>query len=156
MSNLNLTYSDFQIGRLIIATNKHTQQDLQYYIDKYEKEYLIDLLGIDLYYLFIADLVNGVPQTQIYIDIYNLDLVEMVKHFIYWSYIREYKIESSGTGQVENQNEVTNLVGLDSTKIYKVYNEAVRCYKVIQSYILTNSANYPTFKGIFKDYTSWI
>ena len=38
-------------------------------IDQYEKEILIKLLGYELYALLVADLTDGVPQTQIYIDL---------------------------------------------------------------------------------------
>jgi hypothetical protein len=40
-------------------------------ITQYEKEILLSLLGYKLYSLLIADLSNGLPQTQIYIDLVN-------------------------------------------------------------------------------------
>ena len=68
MANI-LALTDFESGEYTIPQDCYS--DIQPYLDKYEKKYLIELLGCDLYALFIADLVAGVPQTQIYIDIFN-------------------------------------------------------------------------------------
>ena len=67
MSNI-IQLSDF-VGEYELPESKYF--DRQPYLDKYEKEYLVNALGADLYKLFIADLVGGVPQTQIYLDIDN-------------------------------------------------------------------------------------
>lgn len=40
-------------------------------IEQYEKEILIQLLGYKLYSLLVADCTDGVPATQIYIDLVN-------------------------------------------------------------------------------------
>ncbi len=55
-----------------IAQDNVTAANLTIYIAKYEKKYLVDLLGYDLYLLFVADLNgSGVPVTTKYLTIYN-------------------------------------------------------------------------------------
>ena len=44
---------------------------LQNYIDRYEKRYLQNLLGCELAELFISDLIEGIPQTERFINLYN-------------------------------------------------------------------------------------
>jgi len=72
MALLNITPSLF-VDRFEISLGKHnnSEEQLQRYIDKYETIYLQDLLGVDLFNLFKADIVDGEPQTQIYIDIWE-------------------------------------------------------------------------------------
>ena len=66
--------SDFTVGIYLIATDCYDEANLQYYIDRFEKEYLQKLLGCELYQLFVDDL-NGdtppAPTSQRFIDIYE-------------------------------------------------------------------------------------
>jgi len=55
-------------GDIHISNPSNDNQLLQA-IDQYEKEILIKLLGYELYALLQADLTDGEPQTQIYIDL---------------------------------------------------------------------------------------
>lgn len=65
-----LTYSDFATGKYRISMTTDTQTSVTSYITKYEKRYLQNLLGIELYNLFMASLVSNVP-TGVYLTIYN-------------------------------------------------------------------------------------
>jgi hypothetical protein len=62
--------SSYFVGEINIP-NASTDTSLTQAIDQYEKEILISLLGYKLYSLLIADLVNGIPVTQIYLDLVN-------------------------------------------------------------------------------------
>ncbi len=56
------------------AVSQSCYDDLDTYIEKYEKDFLISLLGAELYLLFIADLdtaIPQVPQTTRFLDLYN-------------------------------------------------------------------------------------
>jgi hypothetical protein len=69
---MSLTKPSDYNGRVAITQNKFDASDLQIYLDNLEADYLQDLLGCDLYDLFVADLdVDNLPQTQRFIDIYN-------------------------------------------------------------------------------------
>jgi hypothetical protein len=65
------TAADYFTGYFRISQDVQTNAMLQSYIDKYEKKYLVDLLGYDLYVLFIADFDNGLPQSTRFLTIYN-------------------------------------------------------------------------------------
>ena len=54
MSILGITYADFGKGKYELHKGMYEQQKINQYIDKYEKSYLIKLLGVDLFNLFVA------------------------------------------------------------------------------------------------------
>ena len=58
-------------GYYRIAQDNQTNENLNYYVTKFEKKYLVDLFGKELYDLFIADLSNGVPQSTRFTTVYN-------------------------------------------------------------------------------------
>jgi hypothetical protein len=62
--------STYFVGEIAIP-NASSETDLTQAITQYEKEILIDLLGYPLYALLIADLSNGVPVTQKFLDLVN-------------------------------------------------------------------------------------
>lgn len=171
MSILNITPTNFKNALIYIATNVHTEDDLQTYIDEFEVEYLQEMLGCELYELFVADLVNGVPQTQIYIDIYNkfcIDddlcgtqrvsegIVKMIEKFIFWEYIKDQKVKDTSSGNVVNVNEASRETVFSATRVFDTYNKAIKSYKAIQWFICENSSDYPKFNGSNKDKTSWL
>jgi len=57
------------VGEIVIPNIKDNTTTLTQAIVQYEKEILINLLGYKLYSLLIADLDDGIPQTQIYKDL---------------------------------------------------------------------------------------
>jgi hypothetical protein len=159
-------------GKHRVSTNMFSELDA--YINRYETRYLIDLLGKPLFDLFVADLVMQVPQSAEYLAIYNqLDydnligcecasrlnysygLKDMLLGFIYFDYMRDTKYKPTSTGVVANQYEVSREVSASGDNLYSRYNESVSSYRTIRNYIINNSATYPTFKGVCKDYASW-
>jgi hypothetical protein len=65
--------ADYFTGYFRISQDVQSNLQLQSYIDKYEKKYLVDLLGYELYSLFVADIDSGtgLPQTARFTVIYN-------------------------------------------------------------------------------------
>ena len=63
--------STYFIGEIQIPNVIANVTEIAQAIDQYEKELLIDLLGYKLYSLLQADLSNGVPVTQKYVDLVN-------------------------------------------------------------------------------------
>lgn len=53
------------------AKDEFTAAEVQVFIDQHEPHYLLNLLGVELYNLFIADLNDDVPQSQRFLNIYN-------------------------------------------------------------------------------------
>jgi len=171
MSILNITYQDFLNPLIFIPTNKLTEADLQVFIDEWENEYLEEMLGCDLFALFAADLVAGVPQTQIYIDIYEKfcydesicglknkseGMVKMIQKFVYWKYMRESKVKATNTGYVVNENEVSRIADFSESRLYEIYNQAIKSYLAVQIYICEKLSDYPTYNGAIKEKTSWL
>ena len=61
---------DFQ-GKWCIAVDDYSEDHLNDYIDTFEKKLLVSLLGVELFDLFQADLVDQVPQTARFVSIFN-------------------------------------------------------------------------------------
>jgi len=155
-------------GKYAISQSSTTTTILQAFIDKYEKSYVYDLLGVTLGDLFLADITTPftAPDTTKYETIYNVisqdepevrtnGIKEMLLGFIYFEYCKQHTVKHTGTGFVIGDNEVSNQADWNSTPIYSNYNEAVRTFKGIQCYILANSSDYSEFKGIMKSYNHW-
>lgn len=170
MSLFNLTYSDFSKGRFELHSGKYTQDEINDYIDTYERKYLVRLLGADLYNLFKADLVDGVPVAQNFVKLfepfeYDLHcssdtiisdgLIEMLKGLIYWQYLKDKMNQVTTAGVVKPQGE-NSTPGDAMNSIYSNrYNQAVNTYKAIQRYIIDNCSEYPTFNGKHLLKISW-
>lgn len=69
---LPITAASNYTGFTAVALNDYNTTQLAAYITKYETFYLLDLLGQELYDLFVADLNgSGVPQSARFLAIYN-------------------------------------------------------------------------------------
>ena len=154
--------SDF-IGDYELA--KNGQDNIDLFIQKYEQQVLSQLFGSALLALFQADLVNKVPATQIYKDIYdpfvkeiectNVDYIglkEMVLAYVFFYYSRKNPIKSGVNGAVVNQTEVSSQS--NKTFLLGYYNRAVRAYKIARYLLKISPEVYPTYAGIDKEYTS--
>jgi hypothetical protein len=166
-----LTPDDFT-GQYKVSTNSYIEVDFQLYINKLEQKYLTDLLGVALYDLFEADVVSGSPVTQIYIDIFDAfaeddgtgsgcqhrsnGMVEMLKGFIYFHFMRDLWTQSTMNGQIKNEFSNSTQARMSETNLDENYNEAVKTYQEIQWYIKENLDVYPTFNGMEKLPTSWL
>jgi hypothetical protein len=148
-----LTPSDFT-GKYELHTGMYDQVKLQDYIDKYEKRYLIELFGATLYDEFISDLdANFYPQSPNFIKVFepfheNVNLyqllisegiLEMLKGFIYFEYSKDLMNTMTPFGNVKQKSENSTLVTTLNSMIFTRYNEAVRTYKSINTFILLNS-----------------
>jgi len=180
-----LKTSDFsERGKFYIPFNTKlcgSVQELQAYIDRYEKTYLIDLLGCELSELFIADLVDGVPVTPIYQNIYNeicVDLSKgfdifyyghcgckpkriisrgiksMLQAFIFFEYMRDQPNAKGLTGVNKQKAENSEMVPFGKWGISAYYNEGIKDFQNIQYYIHENEENYNSFNGIEKTITT--
>jgi len=158
MAALVIKIADFDAGRFKIPSNDFQTDSLQNYLDKYERHYLIRLLGGDLYTSFIADLDgSGVPQNPDYLAFYNAfiyegnccesqGIKEMLKAFIYFHYIRDTYTRATTTGPKRSKGE--NSENLDRVAHdTQRYNEGVESFECIQRFICNNRETYPTYKG---------
>lgn len=157
MANI-LVNSDF-VGKYELSKTRFNTTLIDSYIEKYEKQYLMRLLGIELYDLFMTELnTNNPPTTLIYENIYNPisydynglmvsnGMKEMLLGFIYYEYIKDSQIQQTPNGTASASNENAKAVDLNSL-ILSRYNDSVDSYKTIQDYITLNRIDYPTYKG---------
>lgn len=167
---LEITTNDFGKGKWELATGMYEQSKIQQYIDLYTKQYIAEMLGVDLYNLFVADLIAGIPQDQKYLNIYNAfivdpsgcgvlisnGMIDMIKGFIYFEYLKDQINQVWVSGNVQPIGENSKNVSTLSQQIYTRYNESVNTYRAIQTYICDNSNDYPDYNGIHKYTTYWI
>jgi hypothetical protein len=130
------------------------------YILKWEKLYLRELMGAELYDLFVASFVGVLP-TGDYLTLYNEinqdvcggllhseGMKKMLLGFIWYEYASGTAHKHSDTGIVAGTNEIS--VQADFSLAYRHYNDSISTYKSIQYYIQKNIRLYPTFKGVPK------
>lgn len=151
--------ADFEEGKYSISQEAKTKEALDDCISIYEAQYLMKLLGKELYDLFVADLVDRVPQTAKYVTIYNsftdeingcvvssFGMKRMIKALIYSHFVNDQSISNSPTGNIELINE-TSTIPNNQLLSSIAYNEAVRNWDAIQSYIIDNNTDYSEFNG---------
>ena len=144
---------------------KSINDKIESYIETYEESYLRELLGINLFNLYKADVANHLPVTDSYLTITNPLYVEqsgysivsngikdMLLGFIFFEYVRDNKIKQSMSGSVVNGVDSSNN---DFTQefLFQRYNESIDIYKNIQLYIELNKSTYTTYNGFTKGYS---
>lgn len=167
---LIIVKADFT-GKYKIAQNNFS--DIDSYISKYEELYLKELLGVELFNLFKADVVSYAPVTTIYLNIFNPiseddtdnetirisdGIKEILLGFIFFEFMKDDKFKATPSGIVAGQSENNRETSFAENNIYEKYNIAVNSYHTIQWYIeiLNNKVDYPTYNGQEKDIASWI
>ena len=157
-----------------IGKTNHVSNDLQEYIDNGEPEKLRDLLGCELYDLFIADFaITGTePTEQRFKDIFDPFCMDdgntnglqhrsegmkaMLKGFVYNEYVKDTDFANVISGNVKNNFSNSAQARSVEYGITERYNRSVCTYQEIQWFIRDNSSTYPEFNGICKDVVSWL
>lgn len=166
-----LTPTDFT-GFYAISNGGANQNDkIEDYIAEYEPDFLRDLLGVELYDLFVADLdpITGLPVTARFLDIYNaiyLDddsciriskgMKEMLKGFVYFNIVRDSDFHNTISGNVKNEFSNASSVTTIQMGLNERYNVAVGYYNTIQWFICENSSVYPEYNGQSKEVEVWL
>ena len=170
MSLLGITYGDFGKGKFELHHGMYEQAKIQAYIDKYERQYLVKLLGVELFNEFVADLVAGVPQSAIYTKIYepfeydNVDcyihisegMIDMIKGFVYYQYLKDLTNTVAVSGNVRQAGENSENVSTLNSMIYTRYNDSVRTFKAIQYYICDFNSDYLKYNGMSIGLAYWL
>lgn len=159
---------DFE-NKFELSSGMYSNNKIQEYIDRYEDIYLVELLGVELYNQFIADLdVNNIPQDAKFIKLFNpfneqisftlmisRGMKDMLIGFIYFQYLKDLITQTTSVGVTKAQEQNSKVI-TSHTTIYGRYNESIKTYNAIQEYILFNMNDYADFKGIQKLYAYWI
>lgn len=147
-----VTIQDF-VGKYQLSTGMYDTAKLQDYIDKYEKQYLIELFGAELYDEFMSDLdAMNVPESPNFLTVFNPfhknvafgqlimsdGIIEMLKGFIYYEYSKDITNQMTTAGNVRPIGENSENVSSTNSMIYTRYNTAIMSYRAIQLYIMLN------------------
>lgn len=151
-----------------LSTGLYTNQKITNYIDRYEKDYIMELLGVELGNLFFADVSGALPVTPKYLKIYqpfyeqisftymgSKGMKDMLMGFIYFEYIKDMATNVTPVGSVKPKEQNSSVVSAHNP-IYLVYNESISTYNAIQEYIYFNMNDYPEFRGLNKKYAYWL
>lgn len=156
-----LSTSDFT-GFYEISVSIYDSPRLQDAIDRYERYYLVRLLGITMADSFIADLVNGVPVDTDYLTIFNpleyedechlfqsKGIKDILKACVFYHYISEKAVIDSQSGVLKTESEVGRTVSFDNThRAAEIrFNGMLSSWEAIQKYCYEHSSTYPDFKG---------
>ena len=146
-----ITTTDF-IGEYQVPATRYSNLDL--YINKYSKLYLERLFGVELYKLFDADLVDGVPVLDRFVVLFNAlsfdkdgcvyqseGIKQMLVEFIYYHFTVESQLYNTSTGTMSTDSELSKPKPY-ANNIISAYNKAVSNSRVIQYYILENEDDY--------------
>lgn len=154
-----ISVQDF-IGKYELHKGMFVQSKLQNYIDIYVPRYLKQLLGVDFYNQFVGDLLNDVPQSPNFLDIFNPisedlgysfyteygmqvsnsmilsdGMKEMLKGFVYFEYAKDLYNQMTPYGNVKPVSENSEIVSTGFSLMYTRYNEAINSYRAIQRYV---------------------
>lgn len=156
-----LSTSDFT-GYYELSLSIYDTPRLQDAIDRYERYYLVRLLGLTMADDFIADLVNGVPVDTDFLLIFNpLDyedeshlfqsqgIKDILKACVFYHYISEKAVHDSQSGVAKTETEVGRVVAFDNThRAAEIrFNGMLPSWEAIQKYCLEHESLYPDFKG---------
>lgn len=134
------------------------------HIAKYERHYLLRLLGSELYTAFVADL-TGTPEEpqatrfEAIFEALSYDdgdvlvdspgMLEMLKGFIWYHYVIDNNLLHTIGGMVSNLTEnSTQEIGAKGAQfVLSKQSEATKVYIAIQKYIDDNIDDYPEYNG---------
>ena len=157
-----LQTSDFTgFNYLNIGTNETVK--LQAYIDRYEREYILKLLGVDLGVAFIDDLANVSQDARFTViqDSFELQdssglmhisrgMVDFLCAAIAYHYVKDNQAKHSVSGVAAKLAEAGTVKSQENGYRFaeKRWNEALETAESIQWYCkIYDSATYPEYKG---------
>jgi hypothetical protein len=144
--------SDF-VGKFQLHRGMYDIAKIETYIERYEKKYLVQLLGVELYNELISDLgIGNVPESPNLAFIFNPfieqlmlndiaqseGILDMLKGFIYFEYAKDLYNQMTPFGQVMPTSENSQNVSTLNNLMYTRYNESVKTFRAIQAYVLYN------------------
>lgn len=123
-------------------------EELNRFISKYEPEFLDEVLGPDLSTEFQTGISAATPE-QRWVDL-KIRLVNEthklspIAGYVYYHYFRDRLSTSSGLGEIESTAENANVV-LNTDKMARAYNDAVRKGRAVFNWVVENAETYPEF-----------
>jgi len=130
-----------------------TSELISDYIERYEKECLVKLLGYDLYKAVIADqvtysdLINGADYTiggytREWVGLKNAELDSLIAYYVYYHFVKDNVNSLQGVGAVISQTENASRTSPDLLMV-KAWNRYIELRETAREFISVNSASYP-------------
>jgi len=154
-----INVSDF-VGFYLLAKNTYAIDQIQEFIDEFERPALNDLLGAELSQILIDDSGSGEPVDADLLKIFNpfdLDLNCGTYHsngikkylagIIYYNVVSMNRLKPSINGGLAKRKVESAEVVNYKPEATARYNSSIDTSRAIQAYILENLDKYPTFKG---------
>lgn len=103
----------------------NVSETVQWFIDKYEPKFLLQLLGADLLAEFREGLLLAPPDNAIWISLRDeTNLKQMIVNYVYFYYMQFQTTQNAGTGTVKPKTDnSTQVSGID--KYIRSWNEMV-------------------------------
>lgn len=146
-----VTIADFK-GKYAVSNGTYIDDNLTEYINRYERIYLLKLLGANMYNQFISDLSNGVPRSPLFLSIFNefatsvcgqivisQGIKDMLVSAIYFEWQRDLINLQTPNGGVIPKSETSDVASTLYSTMWQKYNEGIRTFRAIRQYILFNS-----------------
>lgn len=128
--------------------------NLQEFIDKYEKRFLLELFGATFYAELIAGLaVEPKPDPDIWAQLVDeTDLKQMICNYVYYWYKRDETTQSVGTG--ESKNKTDNATPVNSKdKQCRAWNEMANMVRFFD----LSTVTYPNWvRRNWRRYSYWV
>jgi hypothetical protein len=133
-------------------------------IAKCEPEYLQDILGYELYALFIAGVDSedadylAIKNGATYVDPYGVTQKwagfvkgsNPIANYTYCNYVANNESKVFNSGVAKGKNENADVVSVDS-KIIPAWNEMVKFNFKLHEYLVANQAKFPKYVGLTYD-----
>lgn len=139
------------------------KNELNDFIDEFERDQLEDLLGCDLAQLFIDDLsFQKIPQSQRFTVIFNelcfedecdqwksQGIKKLLLGAIYYLFAGDVSVKVTDSGLVKPDVSTSKKANFfeKSGHIERRWNRSVVSYQAIQQYIKQNASTYPEYNG---------
>lgn len=152
------TVADYK-GEYHISTNKHTQEELEMFIDSKETFFLKRILGFEFAKLYLIDVQKeDVDREQRFKDleseiitknilgreIFCNGIKEMLIKLIYSTYTSDQAVKNTIAGSVKNNMENSSIV-FNRAKICSVWNNGITDANVIRRFLLQEKETYLEF-----------
>lgn len=161
---ISIGIEDF-VNKFETHTNSINTAKLTDYIVRYKDSYLVDMLGVELYDLFIANEETEAIYTFLK-EPFNYQLedcfgnkilksrgvIDMLLGFIYCHYQEDMNVQQTINAPVKIKGQNSERSTKLDANFYSRWNESVRTYQAIQKYCIEKESIYPTFKGQRKEY----
>ena len=150
IDKFELTLTDFNATKLTA------------YIARYETITLIELLGKELYDLYVTGIAGADPIYEFIRDPFTVQLDsgrilnsrgvdDVILGVVYFYWSRDIETQRTENGSVQSVGENSVVATQFKANLQSRWNESIESYEAIQLYIIENLDVYPTFEGYKKE-----